>query len=103
MQPLDYVVSPGEQGWLVTANGIDCGVVADRETALLKALNWARASREQYGRNVRVLVDDGVSATSQWESCEQLPALRQAASAMRQPSSYFVRELAEFRPLYMRP
>lgn len=103
MQPLDYVVSPGERGWLVTASGIDCGVVADRETALLKALNWAWECREQYGRDVRVLVDDGVSATPEWESSEHLPALRRAASAMRQPSSYFVRELAEFRPLYMRP
>ena len=103
MQPLDYVVSPWERGWLVTAGGIDCGVFADRETALRKALNWARESGEQSGRKVRVLVDDGVSAKPHWESSEQLPALRRAASGMRQPSSYFVRELAEFRPRYMRP
>lgn len=100
MQPLDYVVSSGEGGWLVTANGIDCGVVTDRDTALLKALAWARENRELHGRHVRVLVDDGVSILPEWDSGAH-PPLLVAAAAMRRPSSYFVRELAEFRPLYM--
>ena len=101
MPPLDYVVSRGDRGWLVTANGIDCGVVADRATALLKAMRWARENLDQYGRHVRVLVSDGITAMPRWESGELLPALRQAATAMRRPSSCFVRELAEVRPLYI--
>ncbi|MCW5719454.1 MAG: hypothetical protein KIS68_16670 [Bauldia sp.] len=100
MPPLEYIVSPGEAGWFVTANGIDCGVVSDRETALRKALLWARETREQHGRQVRVLVEDGVVETPEGESSQPSQGLRQAAAAMRRPSSYFVRELAEFRPLY---
>lgn len=98
---LDYLVSCGEDGWLVTANGIDCGVVADRETALLKAVRWACRNGKLHGRQVRVLIDDGMGPRPSWVAGEPLPALRIAAAAMRRPSAYFVRELAEFRPLYI--
>lgn len=101
MQPLDYVVSPGAGGWLVTASGIDCGVVADRPTALQKALHWARETGERYGRSVRVLVDDGTGTLQPWATHLPSARLRIAVAAMRRPSTYFVRELAEFRPLYI--
>ncbi|MCC6736673.1 MAG: hypothetical protein IT534_11190 [Bauldia sp.] len=101
MQPLDYLVSPGAEGWVVTANGIDCGVVADRSTALRQALRWARRTGEEYGRHARVLVDDGLGPRQAWECASAVPALRIAAAAMHRPSAYFVRELAEFRPLYI--
>ncbi|MGV8838735.1 MAG: hypothetical protein ACWA6X_00375 [Bauldia sp.] len=98
---MDYVVSRGAGGWLVTAGGIDCGVVSDRATALGKALGWARETGEIHGRHVRVLVEDADGPDYEWAPQSGLPALCIAASAMQLPSAYFVRKLAEFRPLYI--
>lgn len=100
MRRLDYIVFSGEDGWHVSANGIDCGIVSDRDGAVMTAVRWAHRNEER-GHAGRVLTMDGETARIEWESGQPFPSLRLMARLMRGPSSAFVRELADWRPLYM--
>ncbi len=94
---LAYEVRLHDSGWRVTANGADCGICGDRETAVLSAIRWARRSN-RLGLLITVLTveSDGASMV-EWCTGDPFPPLRVLAAAMHRSSAYFIREWADWR------
>lgn len=94
---LAYEIRRHDGSWRVAANGADCGIRSDRETALLSALRWARRSN-RLGLLISVLtVEPDGSATVEWCSGDPFPPLKVVAAAMHRSSAYFIREWADWR------
>jgi hypothetical protein len=98
MRQLDFVICADGAGWRVLANGADCGVLADRETALVSALSWANRSQRRGDLvHVKAVARDG-SVRTEWRTGDPFPPLRVLAALMRRSSACFVREWEGWRP-----
>ncbi|MCW5698176.1 MAG: hypothetical protein KIS96_15815 [Bauldia sp.] len=97
MKTLEYLVFRDETSrWLVTADGIDCGIAAELEVAALSAIRWAHR-RHLAGRRVRVTLRRPAGPPrTLWRSGQPYPPLRLLGGLMRRPSAWFVRDWTEW-------
>jgi hypothetical protein len=94
---LAYEIRLHDTGWRVSANGADCGICSDRETATLSAIRWARRS-SRLGLLISVLtVETDGTTIVEWCTGDPFPPLRVLAATMQRSSAYFVREWDDWR------
>lgn len=102
MKRVEYIVVAEGEEWRICADGVDCGVVGDREAMVLSAIRWAhRKDRLGYSVTVSTLESTG-DIHDEWATGDPFPPLRFLAALMHRSSSLFVREWPHWQPdLYL--